>query len=1078
MQESKLDTVGFRISPQQEHLLAAGEPAAVVQCAARLNGSVDATRVRAAVEQLVQRHEILRTAFVRPAGMRVAQQMVAEQSPPAWTAEQSSASELLRDSDALAAVLAREAERGLDPERGPLLRARLIARGEEPGLLVLTALAVCADAASLLLALEEVGEYCENREPREEPIQYADYAEWRHELIGGAEPEAAEGRAFWRDHEQQPSEQLRPLLGRSQPVRPHAALRVPVKLESDLDEIQRAASTAGVTVSVFLEAAWHALIARLSGTSELLVAGWFDGRLQPDLARAVGPYAQPVPVRSRYSDDTSFAEVLDQLRRARAEAAGWQDYGSAAELEAITQRAGIGFAAVTIQPSTGAIADVVALNLAPAPLALALSARVSGDRVDLELGYDPEAFERQDVEELGWRFALLLSSALADPACRVARLAITDAEERGRIIAAAAGPEPAPGASTPIISGFEQQSRLTPDRLAVASAAGDLTYAELNAAANRLAHRLRELGAGPRSAIALCMERSSSMLTALLAILKAGGAYLPLNYEHPRARLAHQLSQAQVRIVLTEEHLEDRLPAFDGTVLAVDRDAAVIAGYPDTDLGDVPALDDPVYVMYTSGSTGTPKGVVVTHGNLANYAAYIAERIGREDPGAPEGLRFGVVSAISTDLGNTSIFPALVSGGCVHLVSLEASMDGQALVAELGARRLDVLKITPSHLDVLLSDERARDLLPRRWLVIGGEALSWEMVKRIRGWAPECRILNHYGPTEATIGCCTYEVSGSPRLDCATVPIGSAIGGVRAYVLDSRLEPLPPGWAGELCIAGAGVADGYVGDGPGGDGPFVSEPFPGARSARMYRTGDRVRQLRDGQLEFLGRLDEQLKIRGFRVEPGEIESALNLHQGVRHAAVVPEQDDQGQPRLVAYLVGTGQLTVEELSSFLGESLPSYMVPSKFATLDALPLTPSGKVDRRALAGLAEVLTRRQARYLAPRSPLEQTLVDIWAGLLGVERVGIEDDFFALGGHSLLAAQVVATVRSDFAVDLPLHSLFTFPTVASLASEIVTMMGESDEDETAELLAELEGLSDDEARRLLTDNQGSPELGQR
>jgi len=376
----------------------------------------------------------------------------------------------------------------------------------------------------------------------------------------------------------------------------------------------------------------------------------------------------------------------------------------------------------------------------------------------------------------------------------------------------------------------------------------------------------------------------------------------------------------------------------------------------------------------------------------------------------------------------------------VQLISPTASTDAEAMLAELGGRPLDVLKITPSHLRGLLGGDRAAAVLPRSWLVIGGEALSWELVGRVRELSPSCQIVNHYGPTEATIGCCAYDVQ-ELRADSVTVPIGRPLAGVHAYVLDQSLEPLPPGAPGELCVAGAGVAAGYLGAQADGGGVFLDDPFAVDPPARMYRTGDRARYLRDGTLEFLGRLDDQLKLRGFRIEPGEIEAALVRHPDVRQAAVVGEPDDRGQTRLVAYLASSAEPTVEALQAFLSESLPEYMVPSAFATLDALPFTPSGKIDRRALAGLAVVQTRRGAEYVAPRDELERAIAGIWEQLLKVERVGVFDDFFARGGHSLLATQAIMRIRRLHG-EVPRRALLAAPTVAALADAVRSSTGES------------------------------------
>jgi acyl-coenzyme A synthetase/AMP-(fatty) acid ligase/acyl carrier protein len=478
-------------------------------------------------------------------------------------------------------------------------------------------------------------------------------------------------------------------------------------------------------------------------------------------------------------------------------------------------------------------------------------------------------------------------------------------------------------------------------------------------------------------------------------------------------------------------------------------------------------------VIYTSGSTGTPKGVCVTHANVVNYATDIVARLGADT----EPRSFGAVTSISTDLGNTALFGALCSGGTLVLVSPTAAADPGAFARQFEATPVDVLKITPSHLGALLAGDDPR-VLPRRCLVLGGERAPWDLIARIRALS-DVSILNHYGPTETTVGSCTFRVGDGPgEYAPASVPIGRPISNTSCYVLDEHGQPMPVGVPGRLLIGGAGVARGYAGDAALSAERFIEDPFGRGPGARMYDTGDLARWLPDGSLEFVGRADEQVKIRGYRVEPGEVEAALRSHPQVREAvAVTHASATTGDARLVAYCALDGTVSQEDLRIHLTEWLPEYMLPSAIAVLDGLPRTPSGKVDRQALPD-PDTLAQDDAEYVGPRTPLEEAIVEIWSQVLDLPRVGIEDDFFSLGGHSLLATQVVAQVRSNFAVELPLHSLFTYPTAASLANEIMQMMGASEEEETAKLMAELEGLSDEEAERLLASEGAPPDSASR
>ena len=567
-----------------------------------------------------------------------------------------------------------------------------------------------------------------------------------------------------------------------------------------------------------------------------------------------------------------------------------------------------------------------------------------------------------------------------------------------------------------------RNARKFPRRVALLDERASMTYAELNGRANALAERLRELGVERNSAVGMCTYRSVESLVAVLGILKAGGAYVPLNFDHPEARLQHQLAETGARVVVAEGELAGRLTSFRGSVVAVESAEDTAA----PNLEPVSGADDLVYIMYTSGSTGLPKGVEVTHANIVNYSLAVADRLGLQEDDA---LQFAVVSAISTDLGNTSIYPALLCGGCVNLVAPETAMDPQAFAEAMAEAGIDVLKITPSHLGALLAGAEPATVLPRRLLVLGGEALPWRLVDAIIEQAPSLNVINHYGPTETTVGSCTFTVGYDvEEWRPATVPIGHPLANTAAYVVDRSGAPLPAGVPGELLLGGAGVARGYVNRDEETKERFVPDRFG---DGRVYRTGDRVRALPNGSIEFLGRFDDQIKIRGYRVEPAEVESALVRYPAVMQAAVCASED---AARLIAYVVTSSSAGSDELQAFLADSLPEYMIPSAFVPLDSLPLTASGKIDRLALPDPDIADSDREARYVAPRDEIEAGIAQIWSELLGVDKVGVFDDFFDLGGQSLLAAQVIMRVRRIYG-DVPLQAMFIAPTPAALA-EIV------------------------------------------
>jgi amino acid adenylation domain-containing protein len=1000
------DIPSFLLAPQQEHAVLHG---AVTQAAVRLADGADGEELRSALAAIVARHEILRTTFARVAGLRVPRQVVHDELSPAWTTY---------TGDDLDRALAAEAS-ALDPENGPVLRAALL---EEPAgrTLVLTAPAACLDAFSLPLLLAELAAALRGGGAGEEPLQFADYAEWRRQHAEDDPAGAEAARAWWEDG----APLDRPLLfGR--PGDGAATERVEVALTGDvLTAVRTAAADAHVPDAVFLEAALHAVVARATGETELTLAGVADGRAQADLAGAVGPYAQLVPVRTRIEEETTFAELVAQVARSRAESARWQDFASPQQL---ARAAGttIAFAQLDATFAADLFPDGAPVRIATqssTPLELCVVVAGGGARADLL--YDAEAYGADDARRLAALFAGLLADAARDPAQRVAALALLgDAEQAGLFALADGGTADAPAWT--FVEAFEERAAATPDALAVSDGSARLDYRELDDAANRLAHDLAAAGVEPGGAVGHCLDRSTDAIVALLAILKAGAAFVPLNFEHPPSRLEHQLREVEAQAVVTRSDLLDRLPAFGGPVVCVDRDRERIASRPAGRPGRDAAAGDVAYVMYTSGSTGLPKGVAVTHGNVANYTARLLERLGDV-----AGLSFAVVSALSTDLGYTSVFPPLAGGGSVQLVPPDVVIDPEAYAAFAAAAPVDVLKITPSLLGALLAG-RGADVLPRRVLLCGGEAFTRDLLERIRAAGASCRVVNHYGPTETTIGTCALEVEGELDPAAATVPVGRPFANARVYVVGPDGRLVPPGVPGELWIGGAGVAAGYVNRPDETSERFVHDPFA---EGRAYRTGDRARYLRDGSIEFLGRVDAQLKIRGYRVEPGEVEAALQRHPAVRQAAVVPHEDG-GEARLVAYVSASPQPPADELRRLAAEWVPEYMVPS-FAFLDALPLTASGKIDRKALADLPHAEEDTAGEYVAPRNELEREIASIWEELLGVDRVGVTDDFFALGGHSLLATQMITRIRRLHG-EVPLRALFNAPTVSGLAEAVGT-----------------------------------------
>src|SRR5215469_11387554 len=607
---------------------------------------------------------------------------------------------------------------------------------------------------------------------------------------------------------------------------------------------------------------------------------------------------------------------------------------------------------------------------------------------------------------------------------------------------------------------FEEQVRRTPQNLALRFQDQTFTYEQLNARANQIAHYLRKHGARPNVPVALFVERSAEMIIGLLAIIKAGACYVPLLHDEPPARLKYLLSELQAPALLTTRKLLGRLPELNGKIVLFD------------DSFESESIENPlnqtqpsdlVCIIYTSGSTGTPKGVAARHSNLANYAQFIVERLGR-----PEGWHFATVSTIGAILGNTSLFGALMSGGCLHVIDHETAMAPNRFADYVARHPIDAIKITPSQLSALLNGAEARPILPRKYVVVGGEKFTFDLLRQIREHG-DCVVMNHYGPTE-TMGCCTFVADGYDfaRFQPASVPLGTPMANQQLYIVDEQLRPVPIGVPGELCMSGAGLTTGYWNQPQQTAEKFVKNPFSEDAAARLYRTGDQARFLPDGNIEFLGRMDHQVKIRGFRVEPAEVEAALKQHGQVKQAVVVPEENQSRELALAAYVVPSAALAAGELRAYLRERLPEYMVPQRLFVLDSLPLNRNGKIDLPALAALASDEQNHAGGLVGPSNPDEEQLAGIWREVLKRDRIGINDNFFDLGGHSLFAIQIISRIRNAFRIELPLFSFLETPTIAELAAKISESPDrvETEEEETRRLLRELEGMSDEEAERLL------------
>lgn len=1025
-------TAGFWLSPQQKHTWTLQQEGRALRsiCLLQFDGDISEDAIVSSLKQLAARHEILRTIYVHQAGMKFPFQVILDTAEPSVEFL-----DLTESSDSLQATRLDELFQAsqvasVGPSQGPVFSATIVTLGRTRHAVLINLPAMSADAESLVIIAKELVGLCAGKsvEQSEEPLRYVQFAQWQNDLIEGDDENSTKGKQYWESFGEGPGlslpNELKEAEGRLDRV---VARTLDTKLASQVEAL---AKQLNASESDLLLAAWQCVLWRLTHQSIFRVSVAFDGREYDELRDAVGPIAKYLPIEARFDGDFSFQDVVEHVRSSIAKAAEWHEYyvpgyGLGAD-------APVAFECPAIGSDSGASSTRVAIcNVS---YKLKLSARKRPEGLTLAFHYDALRIDAESVELIAGYFANLLAGAVAQPKTPAARLQMLGGEELRRLLVewnSTAADYPRGQCFHQL---FEAQAAATPDRPALRFNDEVLSYRELDERANQLAHYLRSEGIGPDSLVGLCVERSAQTIVAVLGILKAGGAYAPLNPENPKPRLMQQLAGAVA--LLTEQKLREQMPDFGGKTLCLDSDAALWANQSRGNPENRTSPENLAYVIYTSGSTGVPKGVAVRHRNLINYSHFIRQRLRVDEH--PEGLHFATVSTIGADLGNTCIYPSLLTGGCLHVISYDVSTDAQRMAAYTEQHPIDVLKIVPSHLHALLHSPQGKHVLPRKYLVMGGETFTPALAEKIFSLGRTCEVLNHYGPTETTVGSLTLRLAEFDwkNSTATSIPIGRPIANTQVYVLDSLLQPVPTGAIGELYIAGDGVTTGYLGQPNKTEERFVPNPFSKEPNSRMYQTGDLARFLPDGNLEFLGRGDDQVKIRGFRIELGEIESVLAAKPGVRQAVVLAKEDERGDKRLIAYAV-TDQSqnnSPEELRSFLKLQLPEFMVPSAIVLLSKIPLNPNGKVDRRALPEPESVRSRE---YVAPQGATEEDVAQIWREVFRRERISTDENFFELGGHSLMATQVISRIRERFRVELPIRAIFEHSTIAELSKAVTT-----------------------------------------
>ncbi|HEU4597505.1 MAG TPA: amino acid adenylation domain-containing protein, partial [Pyrinomonadaceae bacterium] len=830
----------------------------------------------------------------------------------------------------------------------------------------------------------------------------------------------------------------------------------------------------GCTLFMTLLAGWQALLSRYSNQEEVVVGTPIANRTRAEVENLIGFFVNTLALRGDLTGEPSFRELLGRVREVTLGAYAHQEVPFERLVEELQPERSLSHQPLfqvmfVLQNTPREALEVSGLQLhlwknhsEAAKFDLLLSLTETEDGLCGALEYSTDLFDSATVERLAGHFLRLLEAVAGDADRRVSDIALLSAEEERRIVVewnetGSEYPRQSLGEM------FESQAARTPEAVAIICAEEQLTYAELNGRANRLARRLRASGVGPESLVAVMMERSLEMAVSVLAVLKAGGAYVPLDPEYPRERLRFMLEDSRAAVLLTQTRLREALPATPADVVCVDEEWGRVAGLSGENLPNAVGPDNLAYVIYTSGSTGRPKGVCLPQRALVNLIFWHLAQPYR-------GSRFLQFASLSFDASFHEMFAAWAGGGTLQLIPEELRRDMPALADFIRREGIEkvILPVVVLH---QLADEFASsgDAPQLRELITTGEQLQVTApVRRLFERLADCRLHNHYGPSESHV-VTACELKGSPAGWPTYPPIGWPIANTRIHVLDKSLRPVPLGVTGELYIGGEALGRGYQGRPELTAERFIPDPVSGERGARLYRTGDHARYLPDGQIEYLGRADEQLKIRGYRVEPGEVEAALARVAGVREAVVLARTWGGGPKRLVAYVVAEDEARLggREVRAALGEVLPEYMIPSAVVMLRELPLTSNGKVDKRALPEPGVERPEVGAKFEEARTAAEELTAGVWAEVLGVSRVGVEDNFFELGGHSLLATQVMSRIRKIFRVELPLRNLFQSPTVRGLVESVAREWGSREiVEEIAETVKQVELLSADELQALL------------
>ena len=1036
--------------------LVPGSTAYNVPSAVRIRGPLDVTALERSLNEIVTRHEILRTTFSTVEGEAVQiispplshSLPVVDLSGQAGTGREEEAQRLARE----------EARRPFDLAREPLVRVTLLRLDEEDHVLLLSLHHIVSDGWSMKVLYRELSVLYEafsqnNPSPLTDlPIQYADFGLWQRQWLQGEILKTQ--LAYWKKQLGDVA-LLQLTTDRPRPALPsHQGARESIKLSKELTQKLRALSRShDVTLYMTLLAAFQTLLFRYTEQDDIAVGSPIAGRTREETEGLIGFFVNTLVLRSDLSGNPPFRELLARVRETALGAYAHQDLPFEKLVEELQPERNIGhsplfqvmfvlqnpLASAPIREFAGLKLRLFRVESEPAQFDVMLTMREGAGGLRGSLLYNTDLFDEATIKKMLGHFQTLLEGIVANPERRISELSLLTDSERHQLLVEWNDTKRDYPADKCVHQLFEQQVERTPDALAVVFEDHQpLTYRELNQRANQLAHYLRQQGVQPDTLVALCLERSIEMVIGILGVLKAGGAYLPIDPNLPAERRQFEIQDTQARVILTQDKHRLQFEDVSSHIVCLDSEWHKLLEQSRENPQHQVVGRDAAYVIYTSGSTGTPKGVINVHSGLLNrlqwmqqtYRLTPADRVLQKTP-------------FSFDISVWEFLWPLISGACLVVARPDGHRDSAYLVQLIKSQQITTLHFVPSMLEVFLQDSGVDGCNSLRQVICSGEALSYELQQRFFERSAAA-LHNLYGPTEASIDVTAWQCRRESAL--TVVPIGRPIANTQIYLLDRRLQPVPVGVAAELHIGGVGLARGYLNRSELTQERFIANPFSNDPESRLYKTGDLARYLPDGNIQFLGRLDNQIKLRGYRIELGEIESVLAQHPDIQQAVVLTREDKPGDRRLVAYCVATANSNAlpRDLRSYLQHKLPDYMIPSAFVLLDSLPLTPNGKLDRKSLPAPGHDRPEPDDGFAAPRTPLEESLANIWAEVLKLDKVGIHDNFFHLGGHSLLATQVVSRMRNAFSIEVRLRQMFESPTIAEMATLITENQVKRDE----------------------------------